>query len=64
MERSGAAAQEAIALAVALQPMGPGRPWHAALVLASGERREFDSLTAFVQYLVGLSLPQPPPGLR
>ena len=58
-------ARHPIALAIAVQPPGDGQPWHAALVTADGQRREFDSISEFVQFLVALSLDSPPAqGLR
>lgn len=58
-------ARHPIALAIAMQPPCEGHPWHATLVTADGQRREFDSISEFVQFLVALSLDSSPAqGLR
>lgn len=54
-----------LALAMALQPQGPGQAFHAAIVTAQGQQLEFSSLSELVNYLVRVSLIDlPPEGLR
>lgn len=55
-------ARHPIALAIAVHPPRDGQPWHASLVTADGQHREFHSISAFVQYLVALSMDNPPAG--
>lgn len=50
---------------MALQPQGPHRAFHAAVVTAGGEQLDFDSLVELVRYLVRLSrVPSQAEGLQ
>lgn len=54
-----------LALALALQPQTPNQPFQAAVVTTQGQHLQFTSLTELVNYLVRVSLAEPPPeGLR
>ncbi len=63
--RPAAPSRDTVALALALQPQGPGRPFHAAVATTQGQQMEFHSLSELVNYLVRLSVDTPPPeGLK